>query len=83
MLGKFGAGQRLSHGVVTDVGELTKTVEQAERQQNGSVDADADVGAAGLDPLQGQAGGEGALGDDRHGQPAAPTGIVNVRSELT
>lgn len=83
MLGKFSAGQRLPDGIVTDVGELAKTVEQAERLQNGGINADADVGVAGLDPLQGRAGGEGALGHDRHGQPPAPTGIVNIRAELT
>lgn len=67
MLGKLGAGQRLANGIVANVGELTQSLEQAERLQDGGIDADADVGVAGLDPLQGRAGGEGALGHDGHG----------------
>ena len=82
MLWQCGAGQRLSDGVVTDVGDLAQTVEQAERLQDPGIDADADTGVPRFDSLQGRTGREGALGYDRHRQPPAPTGIVDVRPEL-
>ena len=59
-----------------------QAVEQTERLQDAGINADADVGVAGLDLLQGRAGREGALGHDRHRQPPPSTGIVNVRAEL-
>lgn len=37
------------------------------RLQDGGIDADADIGVAGFDLLQGRAGGEGVLGHDPMG----------------
>ena len=68
--------------IVADVGDLAQTVEQAERLKDAGIDADADVGVTGLDFLQRRAGREGALGHDRHRQPPAPTGVVDVGAEL-
>lgn len=83
VLGQFRAGQRLSDRVVADVGDLAQTVEQAERLKDASIDADADIGIASLDLLQGRTGREGALRDDGHWQPPTPTGVVDVCAELT
>lgn len=82
MLGKFGAGERLSNAVVTDICDLTQPIEQTERLEDGGVNADTDVGVSGFDLLQGRAGREGALRHDRHGQSPMTTGIVDVRTEL-
>ena len=82
MLGQFGGSQRLSDAVVADVGDLAQTVQQTERLEDSGVDADADIGVAGFDLLQGRAGREGALRHHRHRQPPTPTGIVDVRAEL-
>lgn len=82
MLRQLGAGERLAYAVVADVGDLDQTVEQAERLENAGIDPDADTGVAGFNSLQRRAGREGALGDDRHRQPPAPPGIVDVRAEL-
>ena len=65
-LGQIGAGQRLPDWVIADVGDLTQTVKQPERMKYASINADADVRIARLDFLEGRAGGEGALGHDRH-----------------
>ena len=83
MLWQIGAGQSLSYQVVADVGDMAQAIEQAERLQDSSVDADADAGVPGFDLLQGRAGREGALGHNRHRQPAPPTGVVDVRAELS
>lgn len=83
MLGQFGAGQRLSDAIVADVGDLAQTVEQAERLKDAGIDADADVGVTGLDSLQRRAGREGALGHDRHRQPATAAGVVDIRTKLS
>lgn len=80
--GQVGAGQRPSDAVVADVGQLAQAVEQAERQQDAGIDADADTGVASFDPLQCRARREDTLSHDRHWQPPPPPGIVNVRSEL-
>lgn len=82
MLGEFGAGERLADAVVADVGNPAQAVEQAERLQDAGVNADADVSVSGLNPLQCRPGREGPLGHDRHRQPPAPTGIVDVCAEL-
>ena len=82
VLGQFRAGQRLSNRVVAYVGYLAKTVEQAERLKDACINADADIGVPSLDLLQGRAGREGALCDNSHWQPPAPTGIVDVCTKL-
>ena len=55
MLWQIGAGQRLSDAVVADVGDLAQTVEQAKRLKDAGIDADADIGVAAFDLLQGRA----------------------------
>src|SRR6185437_3782414 len=82
VLGQIGGGQRLSDGVVADVGKLAETVEQAERLQNAGINSDAHIGVPCLDPLQGRAGCEGALRHHGHRQPPPTAGVVNVRAEL-
>ena len=82
MPGQLGAGEGLPDTVIADVGNLAQAVEQAERLQDTGVDADADMGVAGFDPLEGGAGREGAFRHDRHGQPPAATGITDVRSKF-
>jgi hypothetical protein len=52
VLWKVGAGKSLPYAVVADVGDPAQSIEQAERVQDRRVDADADVGIAGFDPLQ-------------------------------
>jgi hypothetical protein len=69
------AGQGLADAVAADVGDLAQAVEQAKRLQDGGVDADADIGIARFDLLQGRAGREGAFGHDGHGQPPTTTGV--------
>ena len=61
---------------------LEGPVEQAKRLQDAGINADADVGVPGFDPLQCRARREGALGYDRHRQPSASTGIMDVRPKL-
>ena len=80
---QLSAGQGLADAVVRDIGDPTQTIEQAKHLQDGGVDADADIGVAGFDLLQGRAGGEGALGHDRHGQPPPTAGIVDIRTQLS
>ena len=82
MLWQCGAGERLPDAIAADIGNLAQTVEQAERLKDGGVDADADIGVAGFDLLQGRAGREGALGHDRHGETTATTGVAEIRAEL-
>lgn len=82
MLGEFSTGESLADAVVADVCDPAQAVEQAECLQDASVNADADVSVSGLNPLQCRPGREGALSHDRHRQPSAPTGIVDVRAEL-
>lgn len=82
MLGQFGAGERLSDGVVADVGDFTQALEQAERMENARVDAHADAGVAGLDPLQRRSGRKGALGYHCHRQASTSAGVVDVRPQL-
>jgi len=53
VLGQIGTGQCLSDTVVADVGDLPQTFEQTEGLKDASIDADADIGVAGFDPLQG------------------------------
>ena len=82
MLRQIGAGERLADAVVADVGDLTQAVEQAKRLQDAGINADADVGVPGFDPLQCRARCEGALGYDSHRQPSASTSIMDVRPKL-
>lgn len=82
MLRQVGAGERLTDAVVADVGDMAQAVEQAERLQDTGINADADVGVSGFDPLQCRARREGALGYDCHRQPSASTGIMDVRPKL-
>ena len=82
MPGQLGAGEGLSDGVIADVGNPAQAVEQAERLQDTGVDADADMGVAGFDPLKGGPGREGAFRHDRHRQPPAATGIMDVRPKF-
>ena len=82
MLWQCGAGERLPDAIAADIGNLAQTVEQAERLKDGGVDADADIGVAGFDLLQGRAGREGALGHDRHGEPPPPPGVADIRAKL-
>lgn len=82
MLGQVGTGERLTDAVVADVGDLAQALEEAERLQDAGIDADADVGVPGFDPLQSRARSEGALGYHRHRQPSASTGIMNVSPKL-
>jgi hypothetical protein len=82
MFGQFGAGEGLSNAIVADVGDLAQAVEQAERKQDASVNADADIGVACFDSLKRGAGREGALGHNRHGEPSTAAGIMNVRAEF-
>ena len=56
VLGQIGAGKCLPDAVVADVGDLTQAVEQAEGLQHAGIDAYADIGVAGFDPLQGRTG---------------------------
>ncbi len=82
MLGQFGAGQCLSDAIVADVGDLAQTVEQTRRLKDAGIDANADIGIAGFDSLQGRTGREGALGHDGHRQPPASAGVVDVSAKL-
>lgn len=82
VLGQIGAGQRLPDAVVADVGDSAQAVEEAEGLQDAGIDADADIGVAGFDPLQRRARREGALSHDSHRQSAPAACIVNVRAEL-
>lgn len=82
-LRQFRAGQGLADAVARDVGDLAQSIEQPKRLQDSGIDADADFGVAGFDPLEGRAGREGALGHDRHGQPAPATGVVDIGAQLT
>src|SRR6185312_8643514 len=79
---QFRAGQPLADAVAGDVGDLAQAIEKTKRLQDGSVDADADVGVAGFDLLQGRAGRECALRHDRHGQPPATASVVDIRPQL-
>lgn len=81
-LGQVGARKRLADAVIADVGDFAQPVEQPKRLEDSGINADADVGVPGLDPLQGRSGGEGAFGHHRHRQPPASAGVVNVRPEL-
>ena len=83
MLWQCGAGERLPDAIAADIGNLAQAVEQAERLKDGGVDADADIGVAGFDLLQGRSGREGALGHDRHGETAAAAGVADIRAELS
>src|SRR4051794_30135285 len=74
------AGQGLADAVAADVGNLAEAIEQAQRLQDGGVDADADIGVASFDLLQGRTGRKRALGHDCHGQPPPPTGVVDIRA---
>jgi len=82
MLGEVGAGERLADAVVADVGDLAQAVEKTERLQDAGIDADADIGVPSFHPLQRRPGREGALGHDRHRQPSASTGIMDIRPKL-
>src|SRR5262245_17617490 len=82
MLWQFGAGERSADAVVADGGDLAPAIEPGELLENAVIYADADAGVPGFDPLQSRAGRDGALGHDRHRQPPASTGIVDVRAEL-
>ena len=82
MLWQRGAGERLPDAIAADIGNPAQAVEQAERLKHGGVDADADIGVAGFDLLQGRAGREGALGDDRHGETTVASGVTDIRAEL-
>ena len=82
VLRQRGAGERLPDAIAADIGNPAQAVEQAERLKHGGVDADADIGVAGFDLLQGRAGREGALGHDRHGKTTVPTGVADIRAEL-
>ena len=59
-----------------------QSVEQAERLQDTSVDTDTDIGVAGFDPLKRGTGRESSLRHNRHGQPSASTGIMQVGSKF-
>src|ERR1700733_913560 len=71
-LRQLGAGKGLADAIAADVGDFSETVEEAERLQDGGIDADADIGVARFDPLQGRARCESALGHHGHRQPSAP-----------
>src|SRR5580704_14175406 len=58
------AGQGLADAVARDVGEFAQAVEQAKRLQDCGVNADADIGVARFDLLQGRAGRERAFRHD-------------------
>lgn len=51
VLGHVGAGEGLADAVAGDVRYLGEAVEQAERQEDAGIYADADGGVAGFDPL--------------------------------
>ncbi len=82
MLRQSGARHRLSNRVAADIGNLAQPIKQAECLKYTSIDADADAGVSGLDPLQSRAGREGALSHDGHRQPPTPTRIVDVGAKL-
>jgi hypothetical protein len=82
MFGQFGAGEGLSNAIVADVGNLAQPVQQTERMQDASINADTDIGVASFDSLKRGAGREGAFGHDRHGEPSTAAGIMNVRAEF-
>lgn len=69
--------------IAANVGDISEVVEQAERLQDGGIDADTDIGITSFDPLQGGTGRESALGDDSHGQSAAAAGVTDIQSQLT
>jgi len=50
------------------------------RLQDGGVDADADIGIASFDLLQGRAGRERTRCHDRHRQSPSTTGVVDIRA---
>lgn len=81
-LGQLGTGESPPDAIVADVGNLAQAVEETERLENTGIDADADVGVAGFDSLEGGAGREGAFRHNRHGQPAAAAGVMDVRAQL-
>jgi len=81
-LWQFGACQRLANAIMADIGNLAKPVEQTERLQYGGINADADVRVAGFNFLKRRSGGKRALRHDRHGQPPAAAGIMDVRAQL-
>lgn len=46
-------GQRLSDAVISDVGDLAQPFQQTEGLKDTCINADADIGVASFDPLQG------------------------------
>jgi len=64
---EFGTGKGLSDPIVADIGNLAQTIQQAESMQDTCIDADADIGVTGFDPLKGGTGREGSFGHDSHG----------------
>ncbi len=82
MLWQFGAGERLSYRIVADVCDLAQTIQQAQRLKDAGINADADIGIAGLNFLQSRARGEGTLRHNRHRQSPTSAGVVDVCAEL-
>jgi hypothetical protein len=72
----------LPDSIAANIGDISDVVEQAERLQDGGIDADTDIGIPSFDPLQSGTGRESALGDDSHGQPAAAAGVTDVHPQL-
>jgi len=82
VFGQPGAGECLTNTIVTDVGNLTQSVEKAERLKDGGVNANTDIGISCFDFLQGRAGREGTFRHDRHRETAVAASVVDIRTEL-
>jgi hypothetical protein len=68
--------------VLANVGNLAETIEQPERLQDRSVDADANARVAFFNALQGRSRGKCALGYNAHWQAAPTARVMDVGAEL-
>jgi hypothetical protein len=81
-LGKILDSCRQSNLVLCGSGKIAEAIQQSERLQDGSVDADADAMVTLLYPAQCWPRCEGPLSHDFGGQAAPPACIVDVLPQL-
>jgi len=74
--------ERQAESVSAGIGELTQTLEQAQCLKHRRIDAHADGRVALLDPLQGRATGESAIGHYGGSQSATSPGVSKIVTKL-